>query len=192
MLEPHYHQLDFSDTFQTWWSLWHVFGDNNNNSNNNNTLNQGVTLQFNISCVTSSPSLRWSWRSRQATYSACCFLLWKELNIRPAMLLLQGWEVTLSGLKRVMGATGLSNLNAEQCSYLEKKQEKKKKKYVKSASIAQKARLTNFFYETFYSKCKMQSQHLIMVETCLFVCLFNIICICMYFLPPHLQCHHFY
>lgn len=44
------------------------------------------------------------------------------------MLLLQGWEVTLSGLKRVMGATGLSNLNAEQCSYLEKKQEKKKKK----------------------------------------------------------------
>lgn len=125
MLEPHYHQLDFSDTFQTWWSLQHVFGDNNNNSNNNNTLNQGVTLQFNISCVTSSPSLCWSWRSRQATYSACCFLLWKELNIRPAMLLLQGWEVILSGLKRVMGATGLYNLNAEQCSYLEKKTRKK-------------------------------------------------------------------
>ena len=124
MLGAHYHQLDFSDTFQNWWLLQRVFGDDNNNDNNNNTLNQGVTLQFSISCVASLPSLRWSWRSRQAKYSACCFLSWKGLNIRPAMLLLQGWEVTLSSLKRVMGATGLSNLNAERCSYLEKRQGK--------------------------------------------------------------------
>lgn len=137
MLEAHYCQLDFSDTFQNWWSLWHVFGDNSSNSNNNNTLNQGVALQFDISCVTSLRSLCWSWRSRQAGYLASCFVLWKELNIRPAMLLLQGWEETLSRLKRAMGATGLSNLNAEQNSYLEKNKGKKTI-YVKSASIGQK------------------------------------------------------
>lgn len=137
MLEAHYRQLDFSDSFQNWWSLWRVFGDNSNNSSNNNTLNQGVTLQLDISCVTSLRSLCWSWRSRQARYLASCFVLWKELNIRPAMLLLQGWEETLSRLKRVMGATGLSNLNAEQNSYLEKNKEKNPI-YVKSASIGQK------------------------------------------------------
>lgn len=42
-----------------------------------------------------------------------------------------------SRLKRVMGVTGLSNLNADQCSYLEKIKEKKTM-YVKSASVGQK------------------------------------------------------
>lgn len=111
----------------------------NNNSNNGNALNQVVTLQFSMSSVPFLPSLCWSWRPRQGRYSAGCFLSWKELNIQPAMLLLQCWKVTLSRLRGVTGATSLSDLNTEQCFYLERKKKgETKAMYVESASTGQK------------------------------------------------------
>lgn len=151
----------------------------NNNSNNGNALNQVVTLQFSISSVPFLPSLCWSWRPRQGRYSAGCFLSWKELNIQPAMLLLQCWKVALSRLRGVTGATSLSDLNTEQCFYLERKKKRGRQKPCmwNLHPLDKRAYLPSFIYGIFYSVYKMQSHHLIMFETFLF----NIMCFYAFF-----------